>query len=218
METRNNERTVKLVMLGEHAVGKTSIASRFVKGIFTVNSYPTIGAAYMTKKIKINDNKYMYELWDCAGQERYRAITPLYYRNTQSALIVFDISNPSSFETVLYWFGQLKAELDIENIPIVLVANKCDLIDELNNQNEYETIEILKTAENFAKENGLGFFKASAKTGKGITEIFKYLALNLPTKDELANENIDSERTTIDPVRLNRVEYMEKKVRDACCQ
>ena len=140
------------------------MATRFVKGIF-VETCPTIGACYLSKKLEIKCLRYRYELWDVSGSERYLAITSLYYRNAEGALIVFDISNPSSFEKVKYWYEQLKNELEIENMPISLVANKSDLIEELegDNQLDYESELVLNTAEKFAKQNKLGFLKLLQK-------------------------------------------------------
>jgi len=217
-EQRSQERPFKMVLLGDTGVGKTSLALRFVKGTFDQDSYPTIGAAYMTKSYQLGMDNYRYEIWDTAGQERYKAITPLYYRCAEGAMIVFDVSVPETFEAVKSWYGQVKSELGerFSKVPVSLVANKADLIKEIegDNQLDYDTMICLNNAENFAKENGLGFFKVSAKTGKGIDEPFEYLALNLPSKEEMGN----LEQRSGTQVNLTRREMMEDKFRETCCQ
>ena len=120
------ERRFKLVLLGTTGVGKTCLTLRFVKGLFDDEQLPTIGAAYMTKKVACNAKHYIFELWDTAGQERYEAITPLYYRSAEAAVIVFDITDPSSLSKAKDWLKRLKRERDDPEMPIVLAGNKCD--------------------------------------------------------------------------------------------
>jgi small GTP-binding protein len=93
----------KLVILGDVAVGKSSIAQRFVNGKFIALHEPTIGALFLTKKIQINGYTIKFEIWDTAGQERYHALTPMYYRNANAAVVVFDVSNITSFERAQKW-------------------------------------------------------------------------------------------------------------------
>lgn len=93
---------VKLVLLGEAAVGKSSLVSRFVNNEFHENKEPTIGAAFLTRKCKLEDRLIKFEIWDTAGQERFHSLAPMYYRNAQAALVVYDItkavSNPPTLE------------------------------------------------------------------------------------------------------------------------
>mmetsp|Transcript_35560 Transcript_35560/g.43988 ORF Transcript_35560/g.43988 Transcript_35560/m.43988 type:complete len:107 (+) Transcript_35560:202-522(+) len=95
-----SERRFKLVVLGTQGVGKTCLTLRFVKGLFDDEQLPTIGAAYMTKKVTSKSKQYIFEIWDTAGQERYEAITPLYYRSAEAAVIVFDVTSKASFVKV----------------------------------------------------------------------------------------------------------------------
>lgn len=94
----------KLVILGDVAVGKSSIAQRFVNGKFVALHEPTIGALFLTKKIQINGYVVKFEIWDTAGQERYHALTPMYYRNANAAVVVFDVANSTSFERAQKWY------------------------------------------------------------------------------------------------------------------
>jgi small GTP-binding protein len=109
----------------EHlAVGKTCLTLRFVKGTFDEDQLPTIGAAYMTKKVAIEDKLYIFEIWDTAGQERYEAMTPLYYRSAEAAVLVFDLGFNESFQKAKKWLKRLRKERPDPDMPIALVGNK----------------------------------------------------------------------------------------------
>ena len=83
---------VKLVLLGEAAVGKSSLVLRFVNNEFQENKEPTIGAAFLTQKCKLDDKIIKFEIWDTAGQERFHSLAPMYYRNAQAAVVAYDIT------------------------------------------------------------------------------------------------------------------------------
>ena len=87
---------VKLVLLGEAAVGKSSLVLRFVNNEFQENKEPTIGAAFLTQKCKLEDKIIKFEIWDTAGQERFHSLAPMYYRNAQAAIVAYDITKPVS--------------------------------------------------------------------------------------------------------------------------
>jgi small GTP-binding protein len=87
---------VKLVLLGEAAVGKSSLVLRFVNGEFQDNKEPTIGAAFLTQKCKLDDKVIKFEIWDTAGQERFHSLAPMYYRNAQAAVVAYDITKAVS--------------------------------------------------------------------------------------------------------------------------
>jgi Ras-related protein Rab-5C len=88
---------VKLVLLGEAAVGKSSLVLRFVNNEFQENKEPTIGAAFLTQKCKLEDKIIKFEIWDTAGQERFHSLAPMYYRNAQAAIVAYDITKPVSY-------------------------------------------------------------------------------------------------------------------------
>ncbi len=93
---------VKLVLLGEAAVGKSSLVLRFVNNEFQENKEPTIGAAFLTQKCKLDDKIIKFEIWDTAGQERFHSLAPMYYRNAQAAIVAYDITKPVRFLISLY--------------------------------------------------------------------------------------------------------------------
>merc|ERR1711943_5468 len=118
----------KLVLLGDSAVGKSSLVLRFVRGQFFEYQESTIGAAFLTQNVSLNDYTVKFEIWDTAGQEKYHSLAPMYYRGAAAAIVVYDITRKASFGTLKNWVKELK-QLGPENIVIAIAGNKCDLDD-----------------------------------------------------------------------------------------
>jgi Ras-related protein Rab-5C len=170
----------KLVLLGESAVGKSSLVMRFVKDHFDEYRESTIGAAFLAQTISLDDNTTVkFEIWDTAGQERYKSLAPMYYRNANCAVVVYDITQASSLEKAKAWVNELQRQAD-PNIVIALAGNKCDL----ESRRAIET----QTAQEYADEAGLLFFETSAKTAHNVTELFNAIARRMPL-DQLADSS-----------------------------
>ncbi|KAJ1959364.1 Vacuolar protein sorting-associated protein 21 [Dispira parvispora] len=118
---------VKLVLLGEAAVGKSSLVLRFSSNEFQDNKEPTIGAAFVTQKCRLEDKVIKFEIWDTAGQERFYSLAPMYYRNAHAAVVVFDVTRASSLERAKSWVKELQRQANL-NVVIALVGNKLDLV------------------------------------------------------------------------------------------
>lgn len=168
-----------LVLLGEAAVGKTSIVRRMTKGTFDNYSESTIGAAFNSYVKKYGNRIVKFEIWDTAGQERYRSITPLYYRNATSAFLVYDITSKDSFEIAKTYLRELKSYNTIVPV-IILVGNKCDL--------EHKRKVTRKEGKKFAEDNGIFFCEVSAKTSINTEHIFELVAKNIPENIQERNE------------------------------
>ena len=168
---------LKLVFLGDTAVGKSSIAQRFVNNQFYEFTEPTIGASFLTKEIESRGKRIRLDVWDTAGQERYRALAPMYYRGANLALVVYDVANPSSFEGAKTWVIELQEKV-IPNISIALVANKCDLP-------EAQKLVCKDQAIAFAGDRGIRFFETSAVTSYNIPRIFHELIRGSPSPKAL---------------------------------
>ena len=179
----------KVVFLGESAVGKTSIVTRFVRDDFLELQEPTIGAAFHTKYIHLDDCDVKMEFWDTAGQERYRSFAPLYYRGATAAFIVYDITDTDSLLKAKYWINELSKHGEPGCI-LTLLGNKSDLP---NRCVECEEVAL------FAKANNIIFSEVSAKTGANIdnvmTDIAKELALKTPSYDITPEPFILNNRT-----------------------
>ncbi|TDL26432.1 ras-domain-containing protein [Rickenella mellea] len=162
----------KLVLLGESAVGKSSLVLRFVKDQFDDYRESTIGAAFLTQTVNLDDGSTVkFEIWDTAGQERYKSLAPMYYRNANCAVVVYDITQPSSLEKARTWIRELQRQAD-PSIVITLCGNKSDLAARRQVTQE--------EAQKYAEEEGLMWGETSAKTGEGVADIFTTLAKKLP--------------------------------------
>ncbi|NWS18819.1 RAB5B protein, partial [Pachyramphus minor] len=178
----------KLVLLGESAVGKSSLVLRFVKGQFHEYQESTIGAAFLTQSVCLDDTTVKFEIWDTAGQERYHSLAPMYYRGAQAAIVVYDITNqvgqglrgvlcplkggivPESprlpqetFARAKTWVKELQRQAS-PSIVIALAGNKADLASK--RMVEYEE------AQAYADDNSLLFMETSAKTAMNVNDLF----------------------------------------------
>ncbi|KAH6900369.1 ras family-domain-containing protein [Thelonectria olida] len=166
----------KLVLLGESAVGKSSIVLRFVKDQFDSYRESTIGAAFLTQTISLDENTTVkFEIWDTAGQERYKSLAPMYYRNANCAVVVYDITQSASLDKAKAWVKELQRQAN-ENIIIALAGNKLDLVTEQPDKRAIPTAD----AEAYAREAGLLFFETSAKTAENVQNLFTAIAKKLP--------------------------------------
>eukprot|EP00731_Ephydatia_muelleri_P020142 Em0012g967a len=161
----------KLVLLGESAVGKSSLVLRFVKGQFHEYQESTIGAAFLTQTVNVDDTTVKFEIWDTAGQERYHSLAPMYYRGAQAAIVVYDITNLDTFTRAKSWVKELQRQAS-PNIVIALSGNKADLAG--------KRVVEFEEAQVYAEENSLLFMETSAKTAMNVTEIFMAIAKKLP--------------------------------------
>uniref|UniRef100_A0A8C1EDD0 small monomeric GTPase n=1 Tax=Cyprinus carpio carpio TaxID=630221 RepID=A0A8C1EDD0_CYPCA len=153
----------KLVLLGESAVGKSSLVLRFVKGQFHEFQESTIGAAFLTQTVCLDDTTVKFEIWDTAGQERYHSLAPMYYRGAQAAIVVYDITNEESFARAKNWVKELQRQAS-PNIVIALSGNKADLANK-------RAVDF-QDAQSYADDNSLLFMETSAKTSMNVNEIF----------------------------------------------
>lgn len=153
----------KVVLLGEGAVGKTSIVLRYVENKFNDKHVQTLQASFLQKNLNISGQRIQLSIWDTAGQERYHALGPIYYRDSQAAVVVYDVTDEDSFIKARNWIKELRRMLG-DNIVVCIVGNKVDL--------EKKKVVNTKEAEDYAASVGARHFHTSAKQNKGIQEMF----------------------------------------------
>ena len=190
-----------VIIIGDSGVGKTAILSKYVKGIFPVAPAPTIAIEFATKIIQIKEGGYIKaQIWDSAGQERYKAIVAGHYRRAAGALIVYDVTKRSTFEHATSWLQNIK-EMAEKNCITYLVGNKIDLVDINEKNREVSTEE----AQKYAKENGLKFYEASALTNVRINDCFEDLL------QEIYNERRKIKGNLNEPIDKNaKILYLNK--------
>ena len=170
----------KIIFVGDAATGKTSIINRIIDNPFNDTYEVSIGIDFMSKNIRFRGQNIKIQIWDSAGQEKYKGLIPSYVRNSSIVFIVYDISNRSSFDNIPNWISFVK---NIEKTTMILCGNKNDLDRDVN-KNE---------AEDLAKREGLLFFECSAKTNENIKNMFYSSIAGLSTfgiYDQSEKENL----------------------------
>lgn len=165
----------KIIIIGDTDVGKTNILSRFINEYFDPNTKQTIGVEFSTKILTIDDKNIKVQLWDTAGQERYRAIISSYYRGASGVIIVYDVTNRTSFMNIKNWYEELEHRSNYYHI--LLIGNKADLIEERQVS--------IEEGQKFASKYGLDFFETSASNGQNIDNIFTHLVNKILTSGDL---------------------------------
>eukprot|EP00249_Psilotum_nudum_P013502 c24367_g1_i1 orf=433-1107(+) len=153
----------KVVLIGDSAVGKTQLLSRFARNEFSIDSKATIGVEFQTRTIVVDGKTVKAQIWDTAGQERYRAITSAYYRGAVGAMLVYDITKRQTFDHMPRWLEELKNHAD-NNVVIMLVGNKSDL----GHQRTVPT----EDAKDFAEKESLFFLETSALQATNVESAF----------------------------------------------
>lgn len=171
----NSTHKYKLVFLGEQAVGKTSIITRFMYDTFETTYQATIGIDFLSKTLYLDDRTVRLQLWDTAGQERFRSLIPSYIRDSSVAVVVYDVTNKTSFQNSDKWIEDVRAERGGEVI-IMLVGNKTDLGDKRQVSSE--------EGEAKAKKLNVLFIETSAKANVNIKQMFRKLAEALPGQQD----------------------------------
>jgi len=158
--------TLKVLIIGESGVGKSSLLLRFVDDTFDPEQPATIGVDFKVTTLSVDGNKVKLAIWDTAGQERFRTLTPSYYRGAQGVICVYDVSNRSSYDRLQHWLTELETYSTKTDVVKMLVANKID-----REKREVGREEGLK----FARKHCMLFIEASAKTREGVQCAFDEL-------------------------------------------
>ena len=202
---RQKKNTLKIVVIGDAGVGKTCLMQRYMTGNFSADYRTTVGADFLSTKLKVDEVTYNLQIWDTAGQEKFQAIGAAFYRGSDCCIIVFDITSKKSFDNIPNWINEfcLQGEIpDSKNFPFVVIGNK---IDKAERQVTFDE------ANTFCKDRNLGYFETSAKENIGIDEAFKYItkqAVEKSSKNEGLNPNEQNQ--------LVLTKSKQKKKEDGC--
>ena len=184
------EQSVKVVLLGESGVGKSSLALRFVTDEFRPYSEATIGASFMSKSLCVPptdeneaERNIAFKIWDTAGQEKYRSLAPMYYRGSSAAILVYDIANPSTFAALQDWVNELNNN-GPEGLVLAICGNKSDLED--------DRMVGRSVGKEYADRINALFIETSAKDGSNVQDMFSQLARRIPPPLNL-NESLEED-------------------------
>jgi Ras-related protein Rab-8A len=182
---------IKLLMIGDSGVGKTCLLLRYANDSFSPTFITTIGIDFKIKNVDIDGTRIKLQIWDTAGQERFRTITTSYFRGAQGILLVYDVTDRRSFESIRNWVSQIQQHADV-HVNKILVGNKCDMLD--------EKVVSTEEGQKLAAEFGMPFWETSAKTDVNVDQSFHALAAAV--KDRLVADGVGG--PTANTVNLNK--------------
>jgi len=204
----------KIVLLGDSGVGKTCLISRFITGTFDENCTSTNGASYASKIVTYNKlgKTLSLDIWDTAGQEKYKSLTKFFYKDAAIAVLVYDITSENSFKNIKdYWYQEIQNNSGL-NMVLGIAGNKCDLYE---NESVSE-----EEAREFAKSIGALYGLTSAKSNTGVEKLFldlgnKYLDPSFQQK--LGEEKEEKEENQGQKITLEKNEVKKEKKKKGFC-
>ena len=207
-EIEEYEMMVKVILIGDSGVGKTNIMSKFLKNQFMEESKATIGVEFGSKLFNHEGHKIKAQIWDTAGQEKYKAITGAYYKGSKGALVVYDITQKKTFENIEKWVNDLKAAGD-PKITIILIGNKNDLDDKRQVSKDQ--------GEEKARSFGCAFLETSAYSGDNIDKAFNLMVKEIYEKfsNDSTGEDELAPGSNGEDVKLDKVN--DKNIKKSCC-
>ena len=208
----------KIVLLGETGGGKKSIITRYIANSFSQVVMTSTGSSFFSKKIEINENKRVkLQIWDTAGQEKYRSLAKIFYQSASVAILVYDVTLKRTFENLKeYWVGEIKANAP-DDIILAIAANKSD--DYINQEVN------IQEAKDLAKSLNAIFVCTSAKLGNGIDDLFKMVAekfidpeKNIAESYMNKNEILEQQnKIKLEEVRRKQQNYEKNKAKKRKC-
>lgn len=164
---------IKLLVIGDQSVGKTSIMNRFIENEFNTSTLSTIGIDFRIKYLIIDKIKIKLQIWDTGGQERFRTITRSYFRGSHGILLVYDVTDKGSFDNIEHWLTEIQKNAD-DNVNKMLVGNKID--------NKDDRVVSYDEGLELSKKYDLPFIETSAKDNTNIEECFMSITTNIKTR------------------------------------
>ena len=198
---------LKVVLLGDGGVGKSSLMNRFVSGKFDSQSFHTIGVEFLNKDVTVEGQSYTLQIWDTAGQERFKSLRTPFYRGSDLCLLVYAVDDVQSFKNLAMWRKEFLYYADVrekDNFPFILLGNKIDVNERAVSQEE---------AHHFCKEiGGIPYYETSAKDATNVDVAFNAAVKRL---NELEQTKAKSDFSATEGVNLAQV---PKKENASCCE
>ena len=190
----SKNRSFKIIILGNQAVGKTSILEQYINKSFNNKYKATLGANFLTKKVVMDKGEIMLQIWDTAGQELFQSLGTSFYRGSDACVLVFDVTSSKSFENLQPWREEFIFQIgQDQSIPFLVIANKIDLDD--------QRVVSKGRAKKWCDEYNLLYCECSAKNGVGIVDGFNELCMsileNAKSDEDLFNPNIQLKRSFV---------------------
>ncbi|XWS35225.1 hypothetical protein CRYUN_Cryun21dG0107600 [Craigia yunnanensis] len=201
----------KIVIIGDSAVGKSNLLTRYARNEFNAHSKATIGVEFQTQSVEIDGKEIKAQIWDTAGQERFRAVTSAYYRGAFGALLVYDISRRANFDNVARWLDELNSHSDT-TVARMLVGNKCDL------ENIREVT--LEEGKSLAEAEGLFFIETSALDSTNVRTAFEIVIREIYNNVSRKVLNSDSYKAELTVNRVSLVNddgLKQTQTKYSCC-
>ena len=192
---KNQSRDLKIIIVGDSGTGKTSFVNRYILNKFADNYQATIATQFSSKILQLNDITYRLQFWDIAGQDRNVTTTNIFCKNANGIVLCSEVNVKKTLENTLIWKNSIEQNIDVTNVPMIIIENKCDI---LGDESEYNKgIEELKE---FGKNNGVvDCFRTSALNGYGIKESMDFLINEIIKVTDFNDiESDENGRDTID--------------------
>ena len=201
--SKNNNKnriTLKILTLGDSAVGKSAILIRYTQNKFHSNYLTTVGIDYQSKIIHYQNREIEMQIWDSAGQEKYRAISKQYYKKANGIILLYDVTSRESFQNIKQWIKDKNNNITMKPF-LILVGNKIDLERKVTQQE----------GEELAQKYNVLYFETSAATGKGIEETFQALVENIM-------RNYDERKKQEESLMLEKITLDGSQENKKCCK
>ena len=202
------EHLYKIIIIGDSGVGKSNILGRYLHNKFKHDTKSTVGVEFGSKQLKVGGVNIKLQIWDTAGEERYRAITSAYYKGSKGCFIVYDITSEVSFENVEKWYEEILKSAEKE-ISVILIGNKCDL--------ENERKVSIEMGQNKAKNLNCPFFETSALNNTNIMTAFQSISENIYNRCKNDKNFEDDDDYEIVPKDDKKIDINTNRTKEAKC-
>jgi small GTP-binding protein len=203
-----NEIKMKILLIGESKVGKTCLINSYVIRSFNINQLSTVGLDFRTKKLDIQGKQIILNIYDTAGQERFRNLATGYMKSADGFLVCFDLTSESTLENVTYWINSIKNTAR-KNASMLIIGNKSDL----NEDREVTT----EQGKQFAAKNGIDYLETSSKMHIGVDEAFETLVKKILEQREIEEGLSDKNEGGSKGVQLGNTKEKGKNKEKRCC-